>query len=47
MLNQSLYGTDENSDQVKEPILQNERLTVLETADMLQISFRTIQNILK
>jgi predicted transcriptional regulator len=43
----SLYGTDGNSDQVKELILQNERLTVLEIADMLQISFRTIQSILK
>jgi len=42
-----LYGTDENADKVKELILQNKRLTVLEIANMLEISFGTIQSILK
>jgi len=42
-----LYGTDENVDKVKELILQNKRLTVIEIANMLEISFGTIQSILK
>jgi hypothetical protein len=42
-----LYGTDENADKVKELTLQNKRLTVLEIANVLEISFGTIQNILK
>lgn len=42
-----MYGRDENADKVKELILQNKRLTVLETAKMLEISLGTIQSILK
>jgi len=42
-----LYGRDENADKVKELILQDKRLTVLETANMLEISLGTIQSILK
>jgi len=47
-----LYGTDENADKVEELIKKErerevERLTVLDIANMLEISFGTIQSILK
>jgi predicted transcriptional regulator len=39
--------TDENVDQVKELVYENRRNTTHEVADMLGVSFGSVQNILK
>jgi predicted HTH transcriptional regulator len=39
--------TDENMDQMKEFVLENRRITVLQVANMLEIMFASVQNILK
>jgi hypothetical protein len=39
--------TDGNVDQLKELVIENRRITIFEVADMFEVSFSSVQSILK